>query len=93
MGLLSKKRLENIRKFWNSNYRGQNLVPSLLSHIDALEQQLKDGEIKVRVGAIEATVDAGPDGKFGTKDDEVKLKRAPRKRKPAAKKKPASKKK
>jgi hypothetical protein len=93
MGLLSKKRLENIREFWNTNYKGQDLVPSLLSHIDALEQQLKDGEIKVRVGAIEATIDAGPDEKFGTKDDEVKLKRAPRKRKPAAKKKPSAKKK
>ena len=88
MGLINRKRLGYIRRFWNSNYKGQNLVPELLQHIDALEQQLKDGEIKVRVGAIEATVDAGPDGKFGTKDDEVKLKRAPRKKKkPSAKKK------
>mgnify|MGYP003149788187 CR=1 FL=1 len=87
MGLLNNKRLANIRRFWNSNYKGQNLVPELLGHIAALEEVLKDGKISVTVGAIEATVDAGPDGKFGTKDDEVNLKRAPRKRKIVAKKK------
>ena len=60
--------------------------------IAELESQVRDGKLTVNVGAIEATVDAGPDGKLGTKDDEVKLRRAPRKRKPAAKKKTAAKK-
>ena len=50
MGLLNDKRLANIRRFWNSNYKGQNLVPELLGHIAALEEVLKDGKISVTVG-------------------------------------------
>ena len=92
MGLLTRNRLENIRNLWNSNYRGQNLVPELLGHIDALEARPEGSVVKVRVGAIEATVDAGPDGKLGTEDDKVKLKRAPAKKK-AAKKNATAKKK
>jgi len=99
MALLVKRRLDNIRKLWNSNYVGQEktMIPQLLSHIDALQEKLDEfnssGQLTVNVGAIQATIDSGPDGKLGTKDDEVKLKRAPRKRKPAAKKKTAAKKK
>ena len=86
MGLLVKRRLANIRKLWNSNYVGQEktMIPQLLGHIDALQEKLDEfnssGQLTVNVGAIQATIDAGPDGKLGTKDDEVKLKRAPRKR-------------
>jgi hypothetical protein len=38
--------------------------------------QEADQKITVRVGAVEATVETGPDGRFGTKDDKVTLAKA-----------------
>jgi len=46
----------------------------------------KEPKVEVKVGAMTATVTAGPDGKLGTADDEVKIKPskpAPAKPKPA----------
>jgi hypothetical protein len=36
-------------------------------------------ELKVKIGIMEATVDAGPDGEFGTNDDKVTVKRKAKK--------------
>ena len=89
MPLIDRDKLRDIRRNWKRRNLSKDL-PELLAHIDVLESMVGEGKITVNVGAIKATVDAGPDGKFGTKDDSVKLSRA--KRKPAARKKAPAKK-
>ena len=90
MPLINRPRLHEIRKNWK-RMNLSRVLPELLSYIAELEEQVQAGQVTVNVGAIKATVDAGPDGKLGTEDDSVKLSRA--KRKPAAKKRAPAKKK
>lgn len=90
MPLIDRDKLRDIRRNWKRRNLSKDL-PELLAHIDMLESMVGEGKITVNVGAIKATVDAGPDGKFGTKDDSVKLSRA--KRKPYTRKKAPAKKK
>ena len=90
MPLIKRPRLQEIRKNWK-RMNLSRVLPELLAYIRELEGMLESGQITVNVGAIKATIDAGPDGKMGTKDDSVKLSRA--KRKPAAKKRAPAKKK
>lgn len=91
--LLNRKRLTKIRANWK---KMSDFVPELLAHIDALEKQVSSGSVTASVGMLDVTVDAGKDGRLGTKDDEVKITRSrktPARKKAVAKKKPAAKKK
>ena len=73
-----------------------DVLTTLFAYVDELESGASEVEsLKVKVGILEAKIEAGPDGKYGTADDKVtltKAKKSPAKRKPAAKKAPAKKK-
>ena len=83
MPLIDRVKLLHIKQNWK-RMNLSKVLPELLAYIRELEDMLESGQVTVNVGAIKATIDAGPDGKLGTKDDSVQLSRA--KRKPAAKK-------
>lgn len=61
-------------------YNMQEVVGTLYAYISQLESAASQPDtIKVKVGMMKAEVSAGDDGKFGTKDDTVKLSVAKRK--------------
>lgn len=93
--MLSKEQLSEYRSMLgNKTAQWHRAVPALLSHIDELESLLESsGTIKAKVGIMQVEIDAGDDRKFGTKDDEVKVSVAKRKRAGAKKKKASTKKK
>ena len=66
-----------------------NLMRRLLNLADRADGK-KDNVVSARVGILKAEIKPGPDGKLGTADDEVTIKRAKRKS-PAKKKAPAKK--
>jgi hypothetical protein len=66
--------------------------PVLFALMGLVDQLLEDKKVlTAKVGMMEVQLDAGKDGRFGTDDDKVTIKRAAKK-KPAAKKKAAAKK-
>ena len=68
------------------------VVDTLFRYIDELESNTSEVDtLRVQVGILEAKIQAGKDGKFGTADDKVVLSRA-KKKAPAKKKGPAKKK-
>ena len=72
-------------KFVIPGFDGNDVLTTLFSYIDELEKGVSEAhQLKVKVGILEAKIDAGKDGKFGTKDDKVTLSRA--KKAPAKKK-------
>ena len=83
-------------RFIIPGYDSNDVLNTLFNYVDELESGASEVEsLRVKVGILEAKIEAGPDKKFGTKDDKVtltKAKKAPAKRKPAAKKAPAKKK-
>jgi cell division septum initiation protein DivIVA len=81
-------------RFVIPGYDTNDVLNTLIRYIVELEQGVSEAQqLRVKVGILEAKIEAGSDGKFGTKDDKVTLTKA---KKPAAKKaaakKPAAKK-
>jgi hypothetical protein len=82
-------------RFVIPGYDTVDVLNTLFNYLDELESTASEVKsLKVKVGILEAKISAGPDGKFGTKDDKVTLSRAKTtKRKAPVKKKTPSKKK
>ena len=89
-------------RFVIPGYDTNDVLNTLFSYVDEMESGASEVEsLRVKVGILEAKIDSGPDGKFGTKDDKVTLsrvkkssakpkveaKKTPARRKTAAKKK------
>ena len=75
-------------KFIIPGYDTNDVLNTLFNYIVELEQGVSEvKQLRVKVGILEAKVDAGADGKLGTADDKVTLTKA----KPAAKKSAAKK--
>jgi len=67
------------------------MLRAMLALIDELQGGAV-GEVTAKVGIMDVTLKAGDDGKLGTADDKVTIKRSSRKRSTAKKKAPAKKK-
>lgn len=65
---------------WRKSGNLEQLIQRLVSIADRLDGD-EDNMVSARVGALKAEIKPGPDGKLGTEDDEVVIKKAtPRKR-------------
>lgn len=84
-------------RFIISGFDTVDVINTLFTYIDSLESSSSEADsLRVKVGILEAKIEAGADGKFGTDDDKVTLSRAKKatakKKAPAKKRAPAKKK-